>query len=316
MQRTTHFERAWNYVGAVAHWIYPTVLRKSWVVWDRTVWWLSLVGVVVTIAGIWLGILRWQKYAKSGRGGVSPYRGWMKWHHIGGLVTATFVLTWIVSGWLSMDHGRLFSTGEMSDEEASGYAGLALTDAVKAVSPDMIKGLLPASDVEVTALGGKAYLVARGAGGPPRVAQVSGSSTLPPTAAFTDDALFEAVRAAYPGRSVERPTPIPADDVYANLRSSDGIGTDGMRIAVQDTANTAVYVNPVTGKVIEVMDTSRRAYRWLYFGLHTLDFPFLKNDVIWQPLMLILLVGGFAFSITGITIGWKRLARKVARSRA
>ena len=46
MQCTIHFERAWNYVGAVAHWSYPNVLRKSWVAWDRTVWWLSLVGVV------------------------------------------------------------------------------------------------------------------------------------------------------------------------------------------------------------------------------------------------------------------------------
>ena len=316
MQRTTRFERAWNMVGAVAHWIYPTVLRKSWVVWDRTVWWLSLVGVGVTIAGIWLGILRWRNYAKSGRSGVSPYRGWMKWHHVGGLAMATFVLTWMVSGWLSMDHGRLFSTGEMSDEEAGGYAGLALRDAARAISPDMIKALLPASDVEVRALGGQAYLVARGAGGAPKVAQASGSALLPPTTAFTDDALFGAVSAAYPGRRIDRPTPIPAGDVYANLRSSDGIGTDGTRIAVQDEARTTVYVNPVTGKVIEVMDTSRRAYRWLYFGLHTLDFPFLKNDGVWRSLMLALLAGGFAFSVTGITVGWKRLVRKVARSRA
>lgn len=316
MQRTTRFERAWNYVGAVAHWIYPTVLRKSWVAWDRTVLWLSLVGVVVTVAGIWLGILRWQKYAKSGRGGVSPYRGWMKWHHVGGLLTAAFVFTWMLSGWLSMDHGRLFSTGEMSDAEADGYSGLAVADAARAVTPGMIRGLMPASELEITALNGKPYLIARGAGGAPKVAQVNGASTLPPTAAFPDDALFEAVRAAFPGRTVDRPTPIPEDDVYANLRSSDGIGTDGVRIPVRDGSDTTVYVNPVTGKVIEVMDTSRRAYRWLYFGLHTLDFPFLRNDAVWKPLMLILLAGGFAFSATGVTIGWKRLVRKLARTRA
>ena len=64
------------------------------------------------------------------------------------------------------------------------------------------------------------------------------------------------------------------------------------------------------------MDTSRRPYRWLYFGLHTLDFPFLRNDAVWKPLMLILLAGGFAFSATGVTIGWKRLVRKLARTRA
>ncbi len=316
MQRTTHFERSWNYAGAVLHWIYPTVLRQSWVAWDRTVWWFSLLGVAVTVAGVWLGIVRWRRYAKLGRGGISPYRGWLKWHHIGGLTTAVFVFTWMLSGWLSMDHGRLFSTGEMSDAEAGAYIGLPVAGAAKAVSPDKIQALLPASEVEVTALGGKPYLIARGAGEAPKIAEIGGGPARPPTAAFSDDALFGAVKAAYPGKAVERPVPISADDVYANLRSSDGIGTDGVRIAVQDAENTAVYVNPVTGKVIEVMDTSRRAYRWLYFGLHTLDFPFLHSNAVWQPLMLILLAGGFAFSVTGLTIGWKRLIRKIAQARA
>lgn len=316
MQRTTGRERAWNSVGAVLHWIYPTVLRKSWVVWDRTVWWLSLVGVFVTLAGIWLGLLRWRTVARSGRGGISPYRGWMKWHHVGGLLTATFVFTWMFSGWLSMDHGRLFSTGEMTDAEGSAYAGLPIPEAAKAVTPDMIKALLPASEVEVTALAGKPYLVARGGGHSPKVAQVEGASILPATASFPEEAIRAAVRAAFPGAAVGSPEPISTSDVYANLRSSDGIGTDGVRVPVRDGADTAVYVNPITGKVIEVMDTSRRAYRWLYFGLHTLDFPFLRRDAVWTPLMLLLLAGGFAFSVTGITIGWRRIVRKVRRFRA
>jgi uncharacterized iron-regulated membrane protein len=100
------------------------------------------------------------------------------------------------------------------------------------------------------------------------------------------------------------------------LRSTDGIGGDGVRVVVHDDSNSDVYVNPVTGKVIEVMDTSRRAYRWLYFGLHTLDFPFLSSNVIWKPLMLILLALGFAFCVTGVTIGWKRLMRKFSFRRA
>ena len=35
----------------------------------------------------------------------------------------TFVLTWIFSGWLSMDHGRLFSTGKLSAAETAAIAG-------------------------------------------------------------------------------------------------------------------------------------------------------------------------------------------------
>ncbi|ABE35868.1 peptidase propeptide and YPEB domain protein [Paraburkholderia xenovorans LB400] len=314
IQRSTHFERAWNYAGAVIHWIYPTILRKSWVTWDRTVWWLSLVGVAVTIAGIWLGIVRWRNQVKSGRGGMSPYRGWMKWHHIGGIVAAGFVFTWIFSGWLSMDHGRIFSTGEMSDAEDSAFTGISPLQASKSVTRDMLRRMLPASELEVTALAGKAYIVARGAGSGPKVLEVGSSAA--PSSAFPDAAIWTAVQAAWPGSKVDAPTLIPLDDIYARLRSTDGIGGDGVRVVVHDSSNSDVYVNNITGKVIEVMDTSRRVYRWLYFGLHTLDFPFLSNNVIWKPLMLILLMLGFAFSVTGVTIGWKRLVRKLSFRRA
>ena len=117
---TTRRERAWNYVGSVTHWIYPTILRSSHGAWDVTVWSLSLVALIATISGSILGILRvriahWRI--------VSPYSGWQKWHHVLGLACMTFVLTWIFSGWLSMDHGRLFSTGKLSAAEAAAIAG-------------------------------------------------------------------------------------------------------------------------------------------------------------------------------------------------
>ncbi|MER8614515.1 PepSY domain-containing protein [Mesorhizobium sp. M1136] len=313
MQRTTNFERSWNYVGAVLHWIYPTVLRQSWVAWDRTVWWMSLVGISLTIAGIWLGIVRSYKSAKFNQGAISPYRGWMKWHHVGGLVMATFIFTWILSGWLSMDHGRLFSTGEMTDAQAEAYVGLTVAEAAKSVSPGAIQAILPATEVEVSAVAGRPYLLARGPEADPKIAEFRDGKVNAHSNAFPNDAIWQAASFAYPGKTVERPTPIPADDVYANLRSSDGIGGEGLRIIVKDEANTAVYVNPVTSRVIEVMDGSRRTYRWLYFGLHTLDFPFLSNNAIWKPLMLTLLAGGFAFSVTGVLIGWRRLRRKFAK---
>ena len=40
---TTRHERVWNYVGSVAHWIYPTVLRRHATVWNQLVWTLSLI---------------------------------------------------------------------------------------------------------------------------------------------------------------------------------------------------------------------------------------------------------------------------------
>ena len=58
LQKTEGKERAWNYIGAVVHWIYPTILRSNWSLWDQVVWWLSLAGLVTTLIGLLLGVMR------------------------------------------------------------------------------------------------------------------------------------------------------------------------------------------------------------------------------------------------------------------
>ena len=55
---TTRKERAWNYLGSVAHWIYPTGLRKHAAAWSQTVWTLSLMALIAAAAGAVLGIAR------------------------------------------------------------------------------------------------------------------------------------------------------------------------------------------------------------------------------------------------------------------
>jgi hypothetical protein len=63
-----------------------------------------------------------------------------------------------------------------------------------------------------------------------------------------------------------------------------------------------------TGAVMERLDASRRAYRWAYTALHTLDFPILlAHPVLRSGLIVLLCAIGFAFSVTGAVIGWRRL---------
>ena len=116
---TARYQRAWNYLGSVVHWIYPTILRRNWAAWDKIVWTLSLMALMAAVTGVALGIIKLQ-VSRTGLG--SPFRGWHAWHHILGLFTATFVVTWIFSGWLSMDHGLLFSRGRLTPVEASAVA--------------------------------------------------------------------------------------------------------------------------------------------------------------------------------------------------
>lgn len=67
-------------------------------------------------------------------------------------------------------------------------------------------------------------------------------------------------------------------------------------------------IDGAEGRVLQRLDASRRAYRWVYSALHTLDFPALMASPRLRDVLVVGLCAlGLAFSITGIVIGWRRL---------
>jgi hypothetical protein len=60
------------------------------------------------------------------------------------------------------------------------------------------------------------------------------------------------------------------------------------------------------------MDRSRRLYRWLFNGLHSLDVPGLVEErPLWDFIMLLLLMIGFTGSLTGVVVASRRLIKNV-----
>jgi hypothetical protein len=294
---TTRSGRGWNLAGSVLHWIYPTVLRSNWALWDGVVWTLSLLALIAAVLGAVLGLVR----AKM-RGGriATPYRGWHALHHVIGLIATSFVLTWIFSGWLSMDHGRLFSRGQLTPAEAD--VTNALPDWTRAALLDR-KPISPsAREVEWLGFNGTIYRRERigldkqvlvrpddrkaemfSAQEVERlVTRLAAGCGAPSVVAVNDD---------YPAQSVVSGAPVyrsRCGDVWFDIDSADG-------------------------SVVQRLDASRRAYRWVYGALHTLDFPIL---VAHPRLRDVLVVGlcaiGLVFSMSGIVIGWRRLRRSFA----
>jgi uncharacterized iron-regulated membrane protein len=81
-----------------------------------------------------------------------------------------------------------------------------------------------------------------------------------------------------------------------------------LRVRFDDPAATWYHIDPATGRVVDRMDRSRRAYRWLFNALHSLDFPGLYTArPVWDVVIVSASVGGFAASITAVVIGWRRL---------
>jgi hypothetical protein len=67
-------------------------------------------------------------------------------------------------------------------------------------------------------------------------------------------------------------------------------------------------IDGADGSVLQRLDASRRAYRWFYSALHTLDFPVLMAHPRLRDILIVGLCAlGLVFSVTGIVIGWRRL---------
>jgi hypothetical protein len=63
-----------------------------------------------------------------------------------------------------------------------------------------------------------------------------------------------------------------------------------------------------SGTLLQRLDSSRRAYRWLYGALHTFDLPVLTARPALRATLIVTLCGcGFVFSLTGVFIAWRRL---------
>jgi hypothetical protein len=303
LQRTTASARFWNYLGSVLHWIYFTPIRRSWSLWDQLVWWLSLAATGLTAAGFVLGIYR----TANARGrGLSPFRKWMRWHHIVGLFAGVFVFTWILSGWLSMDHGRLFSTGEASAGQMARMAGRSLAQTADAVPLDFLRGLEAPMEIRFGAVASEpVVMVARQAAPPVIYTGESGAMTAHD--AVPAPLLLAGIHAVWPDAAMTEAGIAPGDDFYVMAEEMAG----GLALFASHAGpKREVYVDTRTGRIAKVMDGSRRAYAWWYYALHTLRAPSFTGDgAVHASLVLLLLAAGFAFSVTGVVIAVKRLAR-------
>jgi hypothetical protein len=301
---TTHWERQWNYVGSVAHWIYPTVLRSHPAAWGILVRWLSFLALMGALSGSFVGTLRIKIY---GPRRLLPYSGLQAWHHGLGLTCMLFVLTWIFSGWLSMDNGQLFSTGRPTSGEALAVSG---RPDWKALSADELEHLNHAvKEVEWFAFSGRIYRRERFAVDRQQLTFAEARTDI----ASTARALLSADEVnAIAGRlapACNAAVAVASMDSYAPAPSLPG--TSIFRLVCGDDW---FEIDRASGQLLEKLDPSRRAYRWLYGALHTFDVPALVSHPALRTSLIVGLCGcGFVFSVTGVVIAWRRLRSCVGR---
>jgi hypothetical protein len=322
VMKTDRESRWWGFWSAVLHWVYFTPLRRNGYAWNQFIIWGSFVGAVMCLTGLVAGIWRFsssarfrQKHAQS----HTPYSGWMRWHHYAGLLFGLFSFTWIVSGALSVNpYGWAPGTGPTRQQREAVTGGpvdfqsIGL-DQLRAAAAAFLPEFAP-KEIDVFQFRGKLYLTAN----PPlatdhRMVRMVRMVSLaaPERGTFTkfdDGIMLDIAREAMPGVPVQDETWLHEYDSY--YYSRDGVRPlPVLRVRYADAQSTWLYLDPHRGSISRY-ERLGRLNRWLYHGLHSLDFPFLYyRRPLWDIVVIVLSIGGIALSATTLWPAFRRLMR-------
>lgn len=303
---TQRRERVLNYFAAVIHWLYPTLLRRHPQAWSWTVDLLAGAGVMLASSGLWIGITRWRRAPAPGAA-RTPYRGLMRWHHLTGLVFGLTTLTWVFSGLLSMNPAGLNPDEGASEEEALVFSGTPLI-------PSDFGPLRAPHNLEIVAAEllhferQPFYLITDRQGH--TSLQYAGTAAV--VRAPSVATLLARAPALLPGAAFTHTLLNEFDEYYyTNHQSGYQLPLPVLRLQFADPEATRFYVDLQTGRILARSTQRNRIYRWLYNGLHSFDFKWLRERrPLWDVVVVSFCLGGLALSIIGVVAAWRRLRRK------
>jgi hypothetical protein len=320
VMKTTRAARRWAYAGAVLHWIYFTPLRKHGELWTQVIIWGSLVGCMMCVTGLWWGVVRFSPSARfrlKREHSHTPYAGLMRWHHYAGLIVGLASFTWVFSGMLSMDPiPSIPGTGPTRQQRDAVSGGPLRPDAItidrmraEFGGPERAAPRVPAASVappfraarelELAQFRGEPFLIAHDA--PVR---------------FDRDTLVAAARAAMPDADITDTAWLDEYDAYYYDRSR-ALPLPVLRVRYADPQRTWLYLDPRRGAIVRKEERLTRVNRWLYHGLHSLDFPFLYyHRPLWDIVVIALSLSGLVLSATTLVPAVHRLRRHWRRLQA
>lgn len=304
---TTRVQRFWNWLGSVPHWIYFTELRANQPLWRQVNLWISGPAILIAASGIWIGILRLRVQRRYAHGTMSPYHGWKWWHHWAGIVGGVFLLTWILSGWLSVNPNQWLSGGGTTREQLLDYSGhsqATFDSQWAAIDRTRFAG---AKQLQFFHFATRPLLlVIRGEDHRALLDANTGQPTI-----LSDELIGLAARGLMPANSiVEQERLVKRDSYWYSHHERRSFPV--LRVTFDDAENSSFYLDPVTGAVLDFVDDGARRYRWWFNALHRLDFAWLlQYRVLWHATIWIFCIAGLVTSCSAVVIGWRRLRRKV-----
>jgi hypothetical protein len=334
VQVTTRASRILSWVSVIPHFLYFAPLRLSNGLWVKTMTWVPAFACVLAALGIALGIVQFRRSRPH-----IAYKGWMRWHYMTGLVFGILTLTFAFSGLLSMEPWAWTEKDQIDRgiRQAFGSSARDLSTFSKfdvTVWKEILAGRLPKEIEFASILDEPSYIIrtspdAKGlVGWPDGGHQPYFVSRDPDTARFivparlmkartelfSNDVIVKRLSDANPRVPILESSTLTEYDSYYYSRDKQA-PLPVIRVKLGDGDKTWLYVDPEVAQVVGQVNRFNRIERWLYNGLHTLDFSFLYyNRPVWDAVVIIVSLGGTAVSAIGLFMGLKRLRRGVQRT--
>src|SRR4029450_5129932 len=326
---------AW--LGTIPHWLYFTALRVNQPLWYRIVVWTSALTCVLAVMGLVLMVTQLRR-TKPFRVSTSiPYSGWMRWPYVTGAIFGVFTLTWAFSWLLSMEPFEWTNaTGLEIDPEAlsGGPVDLSQYGVVDAGAWNRVLGSRTPKEMEFVRIQDEQYYVVRytdesalagarrerlhqpynvtGSVEPNRLLVHAGTREVRDEP-FSVDSLLARLKASVPDTKIVESQLLSDYDSYYYSRGRQ-TPLPVLRVKFADPAETWVYVDPAMSQVLAEIHRLNRVERWLYNGLHSLDFAFWYNTrPLWDIGMITLSLGGLSVSTIGLLLGVRRVRRGSSR---
>jgi hypothetical protein len=312
VQYTTTGSRLGAYLGAIPHWLYFTPLRRNGLLWSRIVIWTSAIGALAALLGIVIGIWIYspkKRYRHAGAPTSIPYRGQKRWHTIFGLIFGAGAVTWAFSGMLSMDPFPMPRAGGPGIPQAlrgravdlAAFAAKQPREALAQVATLAVK------ELELTSFAGEPVYLATMTHGETRIIPVHGD----PRTQFDRQRIIDVVtRAAQASGGANVDWLDQYDRYYLDRHRERPLPV--LLVRINDPDHTRYYIDPRTARVVGTYSARSWMTRWLYHGLHSLDFPWLYNyRPLWDIVVISFMVGGTALCVTSLMLAWGVLGRKL-----
>jgi hypothetical protein len=335
LQYTTTRSRLAAYVSAVPHWLYFTPLRKHQPVWIRVATYSAMIGTAGAVIGLVLAAYLYsprKKYRYAGTPSRIPYRGQKRWHTILGLVFGIATVTWTFSGSLAFlpfpapqpPAGQVRPPQQPQGQRVLGERGrgggggglaaalrgrVTLADFAGVHPRDLLAkhAELEIKELELTSFDGEPLYAANLADGTSRIMSLDGR-----TIESHDQArIIDIVKAAASNAPAVQTRILDQYDRYYLDRTRQR-PLPVILALMNDEEHTRYYIDPKTASVVATYSDRNTWRRWLYNGLHSLNFPWLYNyRPLWDIVVIGFMVGGTALCVTAMVLAWRAVGRRL-----